>query len=90
MKLWKTSVGRVDRFFSDLDVLAPGGLQQGGLQETVDPLSGQQVLGLAQLAQAEQQSPGQHQEGRPVSEAGAPLLLHRQSQLLQLTQTKQR
>lgn len=71
----------------DLVVLVPGGLQQGGLQQSVDPLSGQQVLGLAQLAQAEQQRLGQHQEGRPVSEPGALLLLHCQSQLLQLRET---
>lgn len=70
---------------SDLGAVVSGVLQQGGLQQCVDPLRGEQVLGLAQVAQAQQQSLGQHQEGGPGSEAGALLLLlHRQRQLLQL------
>lgn len=81
----KKDVFRMDVFiWSDLGAVVPNDLQQGGLQQHVDPLSGEQVLGLAQVAQAKQQSLGQHQGGRPRSEAGAPLLLHHQRQLLQL------
>ena len=67
-----------------LSVVVLGELQQGGLQQRVEPLGGEQVLGLVQLPQAEQQSPGQNQEGRPLSETGASLLLHRLSQFIQL------
>ncbi len=75
---------QVFRIFSDLSVVVLDDLQQGGLQQHVDPLRREQVLRLAQLAQAEQQRLRQHQEGRFRSEARALLLLHTQSQLLQL------
>lgn len=70
---------------ADLGVVVPADLQQVRLHRREDPLSRQQVLGLAQLAQAEQQSLGQNQEGRALSEAGPSLLLHQEDQLLQLT-----
>lgn len=61
-------------------------LQQGALQQQVDPVGGEQVLGLRQLPQGEQQRLRQHQEAHPRSGATALLLLllRRRRQLLQL------
>lgn len=67
--------------------IIPDDLQQGGLQQHVDSLTGQQVFGLVQVSQAEQQSPGQHQEGRPRCHARSSQLLHCQCEFLQLRST---
>lgn len=68
--------------------VVPDHLQEAGLQQRVDPLTGPQVLRLVRVAQAEQQSPRQHQEGPSGGHARALQSLHRQRQLLQLRGNK--
>lgn len=69
---------------SNLGTGVPDELQQRRLQQHVEPLRNDQVLGPAQVAQAEQQSLDQHQEGDPSPVSRCLLLLHQLDQLLQL------
>lgn len=68
--------------------VVPDDLQEAGLQQRVDPLTGPQVFLLVGAFQAEQQSPCQHQEGRSGGHERALQSLHRQRQLLQLRGNK--
>lgn len=68
--------------------VVPDHLQEAGLHQRVDPLTGPQMFLLVRVSQAEQQSPCQHQEGRSSVHGRALQSLHRQRELLQLRGNK--
>lgn len=68
--------------------VVPDDLQEAGLQQRIDPLTGPQVFLLVRVTQAEQQSPCQHQEGGSGGHGRALQSLHHQRQLLQLRDNK--